>query len=130
MPGRAADVNVGTFGLVMGVIGFVFLLALIAIGVFGILRTSGQTRVLVGAGVGALVLSRLLGMLPGLVSSIGGGGLFFSMQIVMGVITTLLTLAGIGLLVWAAIPRADVGSSHGSAPQGPAAWNAPPGGWQ
>lgn len=118
--GPVADVSVTTYGLIASVIGVVYLLALIGLGIFGSLRTSGRARALLLAGVGVLVVERLLGFLfPVLIGALAGsGGQMWTFQIIWNVIGTLAGLVGVGLLVLAVIsPRsAPPGFSQGMQP--------------
>ncbi|MDO5499472.1 MAG: hypothetical protein Q4F67_07310 [Propionibacteriaceae bacterium] len=116
------------------------LLGLIGIGIFGIVRTSGRTRALVAGGIGALVLSRLLGIIvpifTGLFTSSTGSSL--GIYLAFNVIGGLITLAGILLLVLAAVRRREAAHYPNAgnlyAPGGPGGpgypGGPPPGGWQ
>ena len=121
-----------SFAMVLGVVNALFLLGLIVIGVLGIVRTSGRTRSLVTGGFGALVLARVVGVVSAMFGPLSSDQqTFFMIQIAVNVITGLLTLAGIALLVFAAVQ-----ASTASAPHYPGAAYPPypgpgqPGGWQ
>lgn len=141
--------SVAWLGLVLGAVNLVLTLGLIAVGVIGILKTDGPTRGLVAGGIGTLLLARLFGILmPPLMgmAAPGRSGIIIG-QVLIG----LVNLAGIALLVFAAITalrlavrrgavrseyaseyasvsgpsEGQVGSMPPSAPQGPGGPGAP-----
>ncbi|WP_432558760.1 hypothetical protein [Granulicoccus sp. GXG6511] len=128
-------------GVTLAIVNLLFLAALIGVGIWGLVRTSGRTRALIGGGVGVLVVGRIVGMmLPALFSAVGTGGQssFFVLQMTLSVVTNLLTLLGMALLVGAAVaavahrsPNPYAGF-HNPPPPGPQSHPAgpPSGGWR
>lgn len=96
-----------SYGATMGAISIVFLVLTVAIGVLGVVRTRGRVRALVSGGIGAILLSHLVGalvpLLVGLVDRAGGPDTFFRVQVVVNAAAGLLLVAGFLLLVLAAI---------------------------
>lgn len=105
-----------TFAVISTVIGVLYLLALVGLGIFGALRTSGRTRALVLAGVGVMVFERLLGFLfPVVIGVAGGRDQIWTIQVLWNVLGALFTVAGIALLVMAAV-TAQASRSVGAYP--------------
>ncbi|WP_425307994.1 hypothetical protein AADG42_04315 [Ammonicoccus fulvus] len=125
-----------TYGAIASVIGVLYLLALIGLGIFGALRTSGRTRALLLAGVGVLVVERLVGFLfPLLIGAIArSGNQMWTFQIIWNLFGTLLGLAGVALLILAAISAQTAragfssGGQSGSYPGGQPGGGGYPGG--
>jgi hypothetical protein len=97
-------------------------LALVALLVGALIKVRGPARGLVGAGLGALILARILSL--GMVASLGALYRYYgysSVMLIFSLVTGALTLAGIALLVLAVVRAA-----RPSVPRLPAGQYGPP----
>lgn len=119
-----------TFGPASFLVGVIFLLLLIALLVVGMLRLKGSARALVGAGLGVLILVRVLAPLvqgPLLSSLVAASGYdaYFALTFIWSTIVQLITFIGVGLLVFAAIRAATPAVNRPPAPP-TEPWDPPP----
>lgn len=119
----------------LAVLEIFFVVALVALGSIGLLKTRGRARALVGGGVGVLILTRLVGPLASVILNAVGGGRasVYAGQIAINAIIGLLTLVGVGLLIGAAVVagRSAVPSSTAfTAPGQPGDPGRAPAGWR
>lgn len=106
-----------SFGLLTGVVGIVFTLGLVVVGVVGLIRTSGRARVLLGSGMGVLLVGRALPALLAMAFAANAGVIDpLTGTLVVNVIGQVLGLLGILLLVLATIAALAQSRSSASDP--------------
>lgn len=128
-PAPVADVSTSTLGALLSVLAVVYVLALVGVGVFGLIKTTGRTRNLVLGGVGALILSRFIGMFMPLIFGAlsSSADTFMAMTVVVNLVGSAVSVGGVALLVWAAVTAGSgVGRNQGyPEPQNPYQLNYP-----
>lgn len=94
--------NYSIYGTISGVLSVIWLLLLVGLLIFAMVKTRGRTRTLVGAGMGLILANRLLSLLaPLLYRSFEPGDM--TLYLIMSIFFSLLEIGGIGVLVWAVV---------------------------